>query len=148
LGIGGTRNPAAFDAHLRRSHAYWTLPEGQENERAIIDGFTDAIRLDPEYSRAYADRSLALISFAQLAKGPAAVNYFNQAQADARKAIALAPDLAEGHLALAGVLQISLDFPGATISNALAKALPDCGHWNVRSREIYQASINGRSWTL
>jgi TolB-like protein/DNA-binding winged helix-turn-helix (wHTH) protein/tetratricopeptide (TPR) repeat protein len=121
--LGGTRNPAAFDAYVRGSKAYWTSPGGQQYEQAVIAGFTQAIRLDPEYALAYADRSLALISFAQGAKGSAALDYLNKAQADARKAIALAPDLAEGHLALAGLLQISLDFPGATTEYERASAL-------------------------
>jgi TolB-like protein/predicted Ser/Thr protein kinase len=121
--LGGTRNPAAFDAYVRASNGYWTLPEGQENERAVIDGFTDAIRLDPEYALAYADRSLALSSSVQGAKGPAVLDHLIKAQADARNAIALAPDLAEGHLAMAVVLQMTLDFAGATTEYERASAL-------------------------
>ena len=121
--LGGTRNPAAFDAYVRASNAYWTLPESGENERAVIDGFTESIRLDPEYAMAYADRSLALSSSTQFAKGPVVLDYLIKAQADARKAIALAPDLAEGHLAMAVLLQMSLDFAGATTEYERASAL-------------------------
>jgi TolB-like protein/DNA-binding winged helix-turn-helix (wHTH) protein/Flp pilus assembly protein TadD len=113
--LGGTRNPAAFDAYVRASKAYWTWPQGEQDGLGIIAEFTEAIRLDPEYALAYADRSVALSDFAQeYARGPALLDYFTKAQADARKAIALAPDLAEGHLALALLLQMSLDFRGAT----------------------------------
>jgi hypothetical protein len=56
--LGGTQNPAAFDAYVHGSNAYWTLPEGQENKRAVIDGRTDAIRLDPEHARPIAGTQL------------------------------------------------------------------------------------------
>jgi tetratricopeptide (TPR) repeat protein len=51
------------------------------------------------------------------------LDYLIKAQADARKAIALAPDLAEGHLAMAALLQMSLDFAGATAEYERASAL-------------------------
>jgi TolB-like protein/DNA-binding winged helix-turn-helix (wHTH) protein/Flp pilus assembly protein TadD len=121
--LGGTRNPAALDAYVRASNAYWTLPEGQGDDLAVIDEFTEAIRLDPEYALAYADRSLALSSSVQGAKGRVVLDYLNESQADARKAIALAPDLAEGHLALASLSQMSLDFAGATTEYERASAL-------------------------
>ena len=89
-------------------------PQDEQHALAVIAGFTDAIRLDPEYALAYADRSLAFTDFAvHFAEGPALLDSVNKAQADARKAIALAPDLAEGHYALAALLQQSLEFAGA-----------------------------------
>jgi serine/threonine-protein kinase len=123
--LGGTRNPAACDAYVPASKLYWaSSPEVEQDGLAIIAGFTEAILLDPEYALAYADRSLALSDFAQQhARGPALLDYFNKALADARKAIALVPDLAEGHLALADLLQISLDFRGATGEYERAVAL-------------------------
>jgi serine/threonine-protein kinase len=113
--LGGTRNPAAFDAYVRASNGYWRQnPQDEPRALAVIAGFTDAIRMDPDYALAYADRSLAFSDFAvHFARGPARPDYFSKAQADARKAIALAPDLAEGHLALAVLLQQSLEFAGA-----------------------------------
>jgi len=123
--LGGTRNPAAFDAYVRASNAYWSQnPQDEQGALAVIAGFTDAIRLDAEYALAYADRSLAFSDFAvHFARGPALLNYFNKAQADARNAIALAPDLAEGHLALALLSQESLDFRGAAGEYERAVAL-------------------------
>src|SRR5262249_16064495 len=55
---------------------------------------------------------------------------FDKAQSDARQAIALAPDLAEGHLALAQLLQHSLKFAGATREYDRANALAP-GHARV-----------------
>ena len=108
--VGGTRNPAAFDAYLHASEAYWA-GQGERDLRASIASYTEAIRLDPQYALAYAGRSLALTDFVfagYAAKESTLHDYVTEAQADARKAIALAPDLAEGHLALGGLFETSL----------------------------------------
>jgi serine/threonine-protein kinase len=111
--VGGTRNPAAFDAYLRASNAYWTGSE-EEAYRAAIASYGEAIRLDPDFALAYADRSFVLADFAQgAAKGPAIRDLLNRAQADALKAIALAPELAEGHFGLAVYYSFNVDFPRA-----------------------------------
>jgi tetratricopeptide (TPR) repeat protein len=49
--------------------------------------------------------------------------YLNKARGDARKAIALAPDLAQGHLALASLFESLLDFTGASQEYGRALAL-------------------------
>ena len=113
---GGTRNPAAFDAYLRASKAYegpesGRLPDRKENVEAAVSAYAEAIHKDPDFALAYARRSFA---FSLLARNYATKrtqgNYLNKAQADARKAIALAPDLAEGHAALGQSLHESLEF--------------------------------------
>ena len=121
---GGTRNPAAFDAYLRTAKASREAQTG-EDVQAAIAGYTEAIRLDPEYALAYADRSLALNSFGtNFTTGSGARrNYFNKAEVDAGKAIALAPDLAQGHLALAVLFESSLDFLRASQEYDRALAL-------------------------
>ena len=112
--LGGTRNAAAFDAHLRASKAYIEAQTEPALQLAIAD-YSEAIRLDPNYALAYADRSFALASLAvDFSKEPAPRgDYGIRSRADARKAIALAPDLAEGHLALAAQLTDSLEFAEA-----------------------------------
>lgn len=98
--LGGTRNPGAFDAFLRATRAVNSASEAQEFAVAI-SAYSDAIRLDPNYALAYAGRSFAESLYsAQGAVGPAVRETFDKALADARRAIALAPDLAGGHLAL------------------------------------------------
>jgi TolB-like protein/DNA-binding winged helix-turn-helix (wHTH) protein len=110
--LGGTRNSAAFDAYLRAASAYWGTASDIESARA---GYEEAVRLDPNFARAYADLSIALNAYAAFfAHGPAAGDFLRQARATALKAVALAPELAEGHLALALVQQESLDFAGAS----------------------------------
>jgi len=80
--------------------------------------YGEAIRLDPDYALAYAGRSLAFS-----AKQPLAGDSLERARADARHAIALAPDLADGHLALAVISEETLDFTAATLAYERAVAL-------------------------
>jgi TolB-like protein/Flp pilus assembly protein TadD len=111
--VGGTRNPAAFDAYLRASKAYLSSQTEKDSQTAIAI-YTEAIHLDPNYALAYADRSIALRFFAHnYAKGPAIRDNHDKAQADGQKAIALAPELAEGHLALAVLFERDLRFAEA-----------------------------------
>jgi TolB-like protein len=98
--LGGTHNPTAFDAYLRALKAYSSLQDIKGFQTAIA-GYTEAIRLDPNYALAFAGRSIALSTYAGNSSGPAIRESYDEAQSDARKAIALAPDLADGHLALA-----------------------------------------------
>jgi TolB-like protein/Tfp pilus assembly protein PilF len=122
--LGGTRNAMAFDAYLRASKSYIAHPDGNDM-KASIAAYTEAITLDPNYALAIAGRSLALNRYAaQFATGPDIRTTFNGAQSDARKAIALAPELAEGHLALGLFFESgSLDFARANDEYERAVAL-------------------------
>jgi tetratricopeptide (TPR) repeat protein len=124
IALGGTRNPAAFDAYLRGSKAYQSRQEGRDIP-GVIAAYTEAIRLDPNYALAFADRSFALTDYtAEAATGAAIREGFEKAEADARRAIALAPELAAAHLALAFVSeQGNLDFAEAREEHQRALAL-------------------------
>jgi len=112
--LGGTGNPAAFDAYLRGAKAVRSSRDSKDIPPAIA-AYTEAIRLDPHYALAFAGRSIALSNVASEAETPAAAREgFDKAQADARQALALAPDLAQAHVALAAVAEIgTLDFTQA-----------------------------------
>ncbi|HMH27295.1 MAG TPA: TIR domain-containing protein [Steroidobacteraceae bacterium] len=112
--LGGTRNPAAFNAYLWGSKESVSRHE-LENVPAALAAYTEAIRLDPHYALAIAGRSIVLSYGAAEAATPAAAREgFDRAHADAQKAVALAPDLAQAHLALATVLELgTLDFTRA-----------------------------------
>jgi serine/threonine-protein kinase len=111
--LGGTRNPAAFDAYLRGKQVYNNNHNNKDSQSSIAD-YSEAIRLDPSYALAFAGRSLAFTLLANPQPGPAARENFDRAQQDALKAIALAPDLGEGHLALGDYFKNgALNFAGA-----------------------------------
>jgi TolB-like protein len=96
--LGGTHNPAAFDAYLHATRA--ADGGGGRNYLSAAAAFTDAIRLDPSYALAFAGRSFVQSLYAAQSAPRAAVRqYFDKALADARQAIALAPELAEAHMA-------------------------------------------------
>jgi len=120
--LGGTRNPAAFDAYLRASRAFYSPTAG--NLQTAIAGYTEAIRLDLNYALAFAGRSRAYTNYAgNFATGAAIRESFDKAQADARAAIELAPELAEGHLALGYFFVGTLDFTQAREAYERALAL-------------------------
>jgi tetratricopeptide (TPR) repeat protein len=99
---------------LRSASAYWQVVSASDNE-AVRAGYQEAVRLDPHFALAYAEWSIALSAYAGLfAHGPAVGDFYRQARAPALKAVALAPELAEGHLALAIVQGNSLDFARAS----------------------------------
>jgi TolB-like protein/DNA-binding winged helix-turn-helix (wHTH) protein len=119
--LGGTRNPAAFDAYLRASQVsssdILTLKE------EVVAGYTEAVELDPDYALARAARSIALAKLALFDMGPSMRNHLDTAQAEALKAANLAPELADSHLALAVAAEESLDFVRAEKEYERAVAL-------------------------
>jgi TolB-like protein/tetratricopeptide (TPR) repeat protein len=140
--LGGTRNPAAFDAYLRGAKAFSSRHEAKDI-LASIAPFTEAIRLDPHYALAFASRSFALSNVAAEADTPAAAREgFAKAQADARQALALAPDLAQAHLALAFVSYIgNLDFTQASEEYDLALALAPGNAQVLRNSGAFAADM-------
>jgi TolB-like protein/tetratricopeptide (TPR) repeat protein len=100
---GGTRNPQAFDAYLTAEHFRALAASDAASLQSSIDAYSVAIRLDPRYALALAARSLQYSQFAgEYAAGTSgARDHFDRALADGQKAAALAPDLAQAHIALA-----------------------------------------------
>jgi len=138
--LGGTRSPPAFDAYLRGSKAFSSMDDASGLQTAITE-YTEAIRLDPSYALAFAGRSRAISGYAaEFAAGPAIREFFDRARADAREALKLAPELAEGHLALASYFNRgALDFPHANeayeravmLAPGNAEVLADSGRFAV-----------------
>jgi TolB-like protein/Tfp pilus assembly protein PilF len=142
--LGGTRNPAAFDAYLRGRKAH-LAQHGVEDLQTAIAAYTQAIGLDPNYALAFANRSLANTDYAGIAPESTARNSYDKAQSDAQKAIALAPDLAEGRLALAYYFERgSLDFSRANEEYERALALAP-GNARVLGRYGIFAVVMGRT---
>jgi TolB-like protein/Tfp pilus assembly protein PilF len=133
--LGGTRNPPAFDAYLHAGKTYSTFAD-EKAIRAAIDEYTEAINFDPNYALAFADRSLALTIYAtDFATGQAIRDDFDKARADARRALALVPELPRGRLALARNLELgSLDFTQANTEYRRALALAP---GDARALQVY-----------
>ena len=122
--LGGTRTPAAFDAYLRGLKAARS-GQGASSYQSAIAGYTEAIRLDANYALAFAGRSLALSNYAgEFASGSGIRDFYTKAEADARQALRLAPQLAESHSALGRFLAAShLDYTHASEAHQRAMAL-------------------------
>ena len=139
--LGGTRNPAALDAFLQGKKLSIAV-HGATSGQSSIAAYTEAIRLDPNYALAYASRSEASSGYAAEFATGTARQFMDQAEADAHQALSLAPDLAEGHLALARFLIVgSFDFTraGEAYERALALA-PGNAHVLTESGR-YDASM-------
>jgi TolB-like protein/Tfp pilus assembly protein PilF len=142
--LGGTRNPAAFDAYLRASKTFQSRHNSANDVTVAIAAYTEAIRLDPSYALALAGRSVALTIYSsQEATGAAIREGFEKAERDARQAIAVAPDLARAHAAFAFVLESGLlDFARASDEYARALALAP-GDSDVLRQSGFFAALMG-----
>jgi len=122
---GGTGNSAAYDAYLRGLEAF--RDGGVASLQAALAWFDDAIAKDPQFGMAYLQRSSAREGLMELASGRdlAAVRTAQGlAEADARRALFLAPELGAAHV-LAGRLlaENHLDFAGARAELASGHSL-------------------------
>jgi TolB-like protein/Flp pilus assembly protein TadD len=130
--LGGTHDPAALDAFLRgrKAHIQW-YADNSTDFVPVIAAYTEAISRDPNFALAFANRSQAFAGLANNLSGPAMRENFDKALSDAREAVALAPDLAEGRLALANYLAGSraLDFTRANEEYERALALAPGNAW-------------------
>jgi TolB-like protein/Tfp pilus assembly protein PilF len=121
--MGGTVTPAAFDAYLRGIHLV-SKQDNAENWLGAIAAYTEAIRLDPGYANAYAFRSYAYNFYAaNWATGTEVQAGLQKAGADARRALALAPDLALAHWVLAEFYISTLELQRADDEYARVRAL-------------------------
>jgi len=94
-----TKNTEAHNAYLL-GHYYFQR-RNLEDYRKAVGYFDEAIRLDPQYALAYAERSEAWTMIGDLTgQRPTA---YAKARSDAEKAVAIAPALAEAHAALGWV---------------------------------------------
>ena len=142
--LGGSHNSAAFDAFLHATKA--ADAGGAKNFLIAVAAYTEAIQLDPNYALAFAGRSFVQSLYAAQ-NAPAAVvrQYFDKALADAHQAIALAPELAEGHLALGFYLANgALDLKQALDEFEHARALARGGATILRVSGVF-AIMAGRS---
>jgi len=94
-----TKSTEAHNAYLQ-GHFHFQR-RNLEDFRKAVDYFDEAIRLDPDYALAYAERSEAWSLIGDLTGQRATA--WPKAKSDAEKAVAIAPYLAEAHAALGWV---------------------------------------------
>jgi len=101
--VGGTKDPRAYEAYLR-GQAFNELGSGLDSKRSALGQYDLAIQIDPNYAAAHARRANVLASIANAANNADEVaRLFAQSIAAAELAIEIAPNLAQGHMALAYV---------------------------------------------
>ena len=112
---GNTRDPTALDAFLKGRTLVIARGNPQKDLPAAIALFSEAIRLDPNFALAFANRSEAYtILAAEASRTDTERENFTLGEADAHRAIELAPDLPEARMALGFSLESgSLDFAQA-----------------------------------
>ena len=110
-------NAEAHNAYLQ-GHFHFQR-RNLDDYRKAVGYFDQAIRLDPNYALAYAERSEAWTLIGDLTgqHEPA----WSNARSDAEKAVAIAPDLAEAHAAL-GFVRFLVDWKFTEGLNELKRA--------------------------
>jgi tetratricopeptide (TPR) repeat protein/tRNA A-37 threonylcarbamoyl transferase component Bud32 len=112
----GTQSTAAFTA-FQSAEALMKKPNDSGLD-AAIEKYKEAVELDPRYATAYAELAIAYGRLYALHRDPAALDL---AHANCQAALALSPNLVDGHLALSSVLRQTGDEQGAL--DEIAKAL-------------------------
>ncbi len=118
---GGTSDAKAYDDYLR-GKSLFDAGGGESSYRAALAKFDSAIAADPKFAAAHAVRARTLLAIANRFAVPAqARSLYDAALASARRAVVLAPDLAETQTTLAtSLLDASLDVPAAKAAYARA----------------------------
>lgn len=132
---GGTTNVQAYE-HYLQGRALFNLAKDEATDRASLANLDMAVAEDPKFALAHAARSRSLSVIAgEHATADQIRPLYVEAIAAAQRAIQLAPDLAEGHLALAyATFAGKLDIRGAWPSYQQAYRL---GYGNADIAVLY-----------
>lgn len=141
---GGTTSVTAFDAYLK-GRALYDLSADEASERAALAQFEAAIAADPGYAAAHAARARSMTAIAnQYGKAGQLAELYAAAIAAARRAIAIAPDLADAHSTLGFTLfQGRLDSRAAREPFERSREL-GAGEATVLARYAQYCARNGR----
>jgi TolB-like protein/tetratricopeptide (TPR) repeat protein len=146
-GVPQTQRTGSVEAYEHYLRAAALLATGRVTDGSLATSELQlAIDLDPEYANAWAALSNAQSALAEGSQNlPERMVYIDQAKRSADKAIALAPDQADGHAARSGLrFSYDLDWTGAMadIERAVALAPNDA---NVLAAHAYLLSLQGRN---
>ena len=140
--LGGTKNADAFDAFLRGLQLYEKMDETEAGYREALAAFDHAISLDPNFAMAFARRAGTLDLIADSVTDVSVVPSLNaQARAAAKRALALAPQLGEAHLALAFTFSRAPDFVQSAREHDLALALSPGSAWVQRNVGLFASAL-------
>ena len=140
--VAGTRNPQAYDAYLRATQLY-SKADTEDRYRTALAAFDQAIALDSGFAAAYEGRAFSLLGIANRTLDlRMREDLQNKAGETAGRAIALAPDSGEAHLAAAAVYQRTLEFGRAATEFDRALALAP-GSARVQSNFAAFAGLMG-----
>lgn len=118
LVFAGTASPQAHDLYLQGSRLSWHTDEASLEQALAL--FEQAIAIDPNYAAAWAGMARAYIYLADVYRAPLSI--LPAMRGAAEKAVALNPDLAEGHLQL-GYIAMSYDLDFAKAKRELDLAV-------------------------
>ena len=137
LSLGGTANPVAHDAYLRGA----TLAAQQKQEESL-EAFNAAVTADPNYALAHGARAqaMALIAGGTLGGGELRVR-LEEAEAEAHRAVALAPGLGIPLAMLGFVLENRLNLRGAAIAYAAAYRASPGDATVLRRKATFMATV-------
>ncbi len=144
--LGGTHNARAFDAYLRAMVNNSPVEDDARARQAIAD-FSEAIGLDPHYAAAYAGRAQIANMLVTNGTGTdvaAAQKMLADATADADRAIAIEPGLADAHWARALLRGATLDMAGESAEMSRARDLAP-GNAVIESIYGYSETIIGHT---
>jgi TolB-like protein len=140
--VGGTRDPLAYDAYLRATQLF-SKADSEGSYRIAAAAFEQAITIDANFSAAYGGRAFSLL-FVALRTFDLELREKLQREAReaAERAVALAPDSGEAHLAVALACHRMLIYGCAASEYDRARALAP-GSAQVQSYFARFASILG-----
>jgi TolB-like protein/Flp pilus assembly protein TadD len=141
--LGGTQNTDAYDAYLRGMQLY-NMPDAHAADyRAALAAFDRAISLDRNFAAAYARRSGAFVRIYYEGADPGTrAGLQSQAREAAGRAVELAPQFGEAHLALAlAYVTGEMDFTEAAREFDLALSLSPGSAWVQRNVGVYAGNF-------
>lgn len=110
---GGTVNVSAYEYYLRGREKYFNSTS-EADKRAALALLDLAVAADPNFAKAHALRSRCLNYLAATLTSPSeAKPYFDEASEAAQKALKLAPDLSDAHLAVGNAISGRLNLRGS-----------------------------------